>query len=272
MKDYVDTYQKKKSEYEERIDRGAEDDQTEQDYLNEMKALKEQLEEYEKYSVAAQKELDKRAKAEEKASKAAEKKAAADEKAAKRAQEEAEREFQRSVRDEQQAQDQENRENESAHKRLQALQFDETMAQWQKQVKEMPMDELIRTQTDLKQLYAELREKLKQELEDGDLGASDQTESEIKEVAARLGAVDSVLSATGSGLGTISPLSDLNATGYSTVGNSSIGSAVQNLQLQENRKTNEILKSVDDVLTNMSTYVMEIRNKVESPSGNSATW
>lgn len=132
LKAYVDNYQKKKSEYEERIGRGAEDSQTEQEYMAEMDALMKSLNEYEEFSDAAQKELDKRAKAEEKATKAAEKKAAADEKAAKKAQEQAEREFQKSVRDEQQAQEQENRDNERAHRRLQALQFDETMAQWQK--------------------------------------------------------------------------------------------------------------------------------------------
>lgn len=41
----MDRYQKKKAEYNERIKHGAEDSQTEEEYINEMEGLKEMLDE-----------------------------------------------------------------------------------------------------------------------------------------------------------------------------------------------------------------------------------
>ena len=67
----MNRYQKKKAEYNERIKRGAEDSQTENEYINEMEGLKEMLDESAIYAKAAQKELDRRAKAEEQETKAA---------------------------------------------------------------------------------------------------------------------------------------------------------------------------------------------------------
>ena len=45
LQGYVDRYLKKESEYKERIKRGAEDSQTEEEYINEMEGLNEMLDE-----------------------------------------------------------------------------------------------------------------------------------------------------------------------------------------------------------------------------------
>ena len=62
---------------------------------------------------------------------------------------------------EEKAQADENAANEKAFSRLQSLQFETTMEQWDEQVKKMPMGELIRTKDDLKQLQQQQRDRLR---------------------------------------------------------------------------------------------------------------
>ena len=119
----MDRYQKKKAEYNERIKHGAEDSQTEVEYMTEMEGLKEIRDESALYAKAAQKELDRRAKAEEQAAKAAEKKAAAEDKKAEKR-----------LRDEQKIQDLENKENEKAFKMLDDFTRGENLERFQKEL------------------------------------------------------------------------------------------------------------------------------------------
>lgn len=75
LQKYIDTYAQKRSAYRSRIQEGALEGESDDDFVASMAALQEDAEKYKTYSELAQKELDKRAKAEKKAAEAAEKKA-----------------------------------------------------------------------------------------------------------------------------------------------------------------------------------------------------
>ena len=174
----MNRYQKKKSEYNERIKRGAEDSQTEDEYINEMEGLKEMLDESEVYAKAAQKELDRRAKAEEAAAKAAEKKAAADDRLAEKL-----------LREEQKIQDQENKDNEMAFEKLQKFTRSENLDRFQKELGSMKPADLRRTGLDLLKLQEQLKQKYKDQLEDADLKGAENTYNELEDTQSRLGMI-----------------------------------------------------------------------------------
>lgn len=172
----MDRYQKKKAEYNERIKKGAEDSQTEEEYINEMEGLKEMLDESEVYAKAAQKELDRRAKAEEAAAKAAEKKAAADEKLA------------------QKLQDKVNKEKETAREKLDKFLRGEKLETFQKQLGLMKPGDLRKTGLDLLEKQEQLKKEYVEQLDAGDLKEAEKKKKELEDTQSQLGMIKDLLS------------------------------------------------------------------------------